>query len=326
MKTDHDPERLSKMRFHGGRKPMRDFSWLWGIVLVLLFGAASSCAPVRTVGLSETETTSTRVTQNTPPAAAPSSQGGPISGGTGWRRVFTEEFNSGGLDRSKWTRCYWWDDGGCTNLGNRNLNWYLPNNVSVRNGALVLTAREQQVRGIHGRLFPYTSGMVTTGRDYAERQRSDRFSFTYGYVEIRARIPSGRGLWPALWLMPSTQRELPEIDIMEVIGHRPNVLEMHYHYRGDTGQRRTANRRATVADLSRNWHVYGLEWSPNALIWYLDGVERWRFTNASAIPREPMYLIMNLAVGGAWPGPPNSNTQFPAEFLIDYVRIWQRAQ
>ncbi len=315
---------LAKMRSLMRDMTSRYSYWFWGIGFLVLSGATSSCVPLRSVSPIATVTEEAQVAPNAVPTAAPSA--GPISGGSGWRRVFTDEFTSGVLDRSKWTRCYWWDNGGCTNLGNPNLNWYLPGNISFRNGALVLTAREQQVRGINGRLFPYTSGMVTTGRDYAERHRSDRFSFTYGYVEIRARIPSGRGLWPALWLMPSTHRDLPEIDIMEVIGHRPNVLEMHFHYRADAGQKRTANRRVTVSDLSRNWHVYGLEWSPNAIIWYLDGVEQWRFTNASAIPREPMYLIMNLAVGGAWPGSPNSSTQFPAEFLIDYVRIWQRAQ
>lgn len=304
---------------------MRYVRYLAGAFLIVSLWVIGSCAPTNRSILIETTTpTASQQQAQQPPRA--SSHSGPLSGGTGWRRVFSDEFNSSGLATTNWTRCYWWDDGGCTNLGNQNLNWYTRNNISVANGTLVLTAREQPTRGIGGRSFPYTSGIVTTGRYYAERGQRDRFGFTYGYVEVRARIPSGRGLWPAIWLLPSTQRPLPEIDIMEVLGHRPNVLEMHFHYNDQNGQKRVANRRVTVANLSQNFHVYGLEWSPNAIIWYLDGVERWRFTDASAIPREPMYLLINLAVGGNWPGAPDANTRFPAQFLIDYVRIWQREQ
>lgn len=306
---------------------MKKLRCLASVLLLAFFGTATSCVSTDSAG--PTIVPVTADSQSAPSAAQASDdrpQPGPASGGTNWRPVFTDEFNTTTLDRSNWTRCYWWDDGGCTNLGNRNDQWYTPGNISISNGVLALTAREQPVRGINGRVFPYTSGIVTTGRYYGERPGSDRFSLTYGYIEVRARIPSGQGLWPAIWLLPSTHRSLPEIDVMEVLGHRPNVLEMHFHYLGDSGQRRTANRRITVDDLSLGWHVYGLEWSPSAIIWYLDGVERWRFTDGAAIPREPMYLLINLAVGGTWPGAPNEATRFPAQFLIDYVRIWQRGQ
>jgi beta-glucanase (GH16 family) len=240
-----------------------------------------------------------------------------------WEAIFADEFDSAELDRTKWTTCYWWDQNGCTNLGNSNLNWYLPANVKVADGVLTLTAREQRARGYRGRTFDYTSGIVTTGRYDRERQSATRFATTYGFFEIRAKIPSGRGLWPAFWLLPTTHRSKPEIDVMEVIGHRPNYLEMHLHWQDGWGRSRSEGHSIRTDDLSRGWHRYGLLWSPDVIVWYLDGREVWRFTNQSVIPHEPMYVLLNLAVGGNWPGPPDSRTRFPAEFQIDYLRVWR---
>ena len=83
--------------------------------------------------------------------------------------------------------------------------------------------------------------------------------------------------------------------------------------------------RSKTVDLSSDWHIYGLLWRSDALIWYLDGIEQWRFTKVEHVPRQPMYILLTLAVGGNWPGPPNKATRFPAEFAVDYVRVWQRA-
>lgn len=245
--------------------------------------------------------------------------------GAGWQQVFAEEFTGSRLDTRIWTRCYWWDDDGCTNLSNNELQWYQPENISILDGHLRLTARPQPIAGHEGRIFPYTSGIVTSGRYYAERQRPDRFAFTYGYVEVRARPPSGQGLWSAVWMLPSDHESKPEIDIMEVLGHQPGVLEMHFHcgYRDCAG--RSYGSEAATSDLTQDWRVYGLEWSPEAIVWYLDGVPRWRFTDTTAIPNEPMYLLLNLAVGGDWPGDPDETTHFPAHFDVDYVRVWQRS-
>lgn len=241
-----------------------------------------------------------------------------------WQRIFTEEFNGAQLARRKWTRCYWWDKGGCTNLANKELQWYMPDNVSVGGGYLRLTARPEKVTGHEGRTFNYTSGMVTTGRDYLERGRPDRFSTKYGYFEIRAKVPRGKGLWPAIWLLPSTQEARPEIDILEVLGHATSTYEMHLHYVDGKNSWQSAGKSARTADLANGWHVYGLEWRKDAVIWYLDGKELWRYTKAEGISQEPMYLLINLAVGGTWPGSPNAKTKFPAEFLVDYVRVWRR--
>lgn len=243
--------------------------------------------------------------------------------GSEWSLVFADDFDGRSLDGRKWTTCYWWADGGCTNLGNNEMQWYRPENVTVGNGNLRLTAVHGNVRGHRGRTFPFSSGMVTTGRYYAERRQPDRFAFTYGYVEVRARYPVGRGLWPAIWLLPSTHESKPEMDIMEVLGDTPDQLRLHYHYEAG-GKERAVGHDVIVPGLWRDWNVYGLEWAPDALIWYLNDVEVWRFQERRTISREPMYLLINLAVGGDWPGAPDARTSFPAEFLIDYVRIWQR--
>lgn len=257
-------------------------------------------------------------------AAAAETPNRPLGQDDRFQLVFSEDFNAPTLNRDIWTTCYWWDQNGCTNLGNKNLNWYTRRNVSIEDGKLILTARPESVRGYKGRTFRYTSGMVTTGRLYGEPRSATGFDATYGYFEIRAKIPKGQGLWPAFWLLPSTLKPLPEIDIMEVLGHEPNRLYLHYHHLDRNGVKQSAGRGVRTRDLSQGWHVYGVDWSPEHIIWYLDGREVFRYTRRASIPDEPMYIIINLAVGGEWPGAPNRSTVFPARFEIDYVRAWQR--
>ena len=80
----------------------------------------------------------------------------------------------------------------------------------------------------------------------------------------------------------------------------------------------------TGPDFSAGWHTFGVEWEPGAIVWYVDGIERWRFTVTSRIPNEPMHVLLNLAVGGEWPGSPDTSTAFPSYYDVDYVRVWQR--
>ena len=250
----------------------------------------------------------------------------PVEQASDWRLVFEDNFDGDALDQGKWVRCYWWDQNGCTNLGNSELQWYLPENVSVGDGALRLTARPEVVVVGGSATYEYSSGMVTTGHAKHDDPDPSRFEFQYGYAEIRARLPEGRGLWPAFWMLPSTQKSLPEIDVMEVLGQEPDVLHFNFHYRDDTGQRQKDDSSITTPKLSDDWHTYAVEWSPERIIWYFDGVEQWRYDDAAHVPNEPMYLILNLAVGGNWPGNPDESTRFPAELTVDYVRVWQRSE
>lgn len=238
--------------------------------------------------------------------------------------VFNDEFDEPLLSLDRWTTCFWWDDNGCTISSNSELQWYTPENVTVKDGMLVLTAHPESVVGHGGDVFPYTSGVVTTGRYDWEEPSETRFEATYGFFEVRARVPSGQGLLPAFWMLPSSLESTPEIDIMEVLGHDPTRLEMHIHYRDGGDREGSAGRDVVSGDLSADWHVYGLDWSRDRLVWYLDGEEVWRYRDKANIPNEPMYLIINLAVGGNWPGDPDSTTRFPARLEIDYVRAWRR--
>lgn len=248
----------------------------------------------------------------------------PLAGGGPWRLIFSDDFDAPNLDREKWTTCYWWNKDGCTNLGNNELQWYRPENVSIADGLLRLTAERRRVKGHEGRLFDFASGMVTTGRDYEELPRHSRMRFRYGHVEVKAKIPAGKGFWAAIWLLPETRESRPEIDIMEVLGDSATTLRMHYHYVDAAGEKQSVGENVNAPNLAANWHVYSMTWDEDRIAWYLDGNEVWRYMDAATISNEDMYLLLNFAVGGEWPGPPSRKTKFPSDYLIDYVRVWQR--
>lgn len=194
---------------------------------------------------------------------------------------------------------------------------YRRENVTVSDGRLTLRAHRQRDGDAS-----YTSGIVTTANSWGEPYR---FTFTYGYVEMRARMPSGAGLWPAFWLLLPQGRWDSEIDVIEVLGSAPSVAEMHFHYVDEEGTRRDDGASHYGPDFSQDFHTFGLEWSPTAIRWFIDGVEaRPAITSAEHIPDEAMYLIANLQVGGEWAGTPPADTRFPAEFEIDHIRVWQR--
>lgn len=241
----------------------------------------------------------------------------------GWNLVFGDEFEGGGLDGARWVTCYWWAIDGCAIGTNGELEWYQPANVRVTDGALHLEARREQVTTPDGELRAFTSGMVSSGRATSNQEEAPRFAFTYGRAEIRAQIPVGQGLWPAFWLLPLDHESRPEIDVMEILGHDTGTLRMHYHYTED-GERASLGRNLSAGDLAVGWHTYTIEWAPQALVWYLDGHEVWRVEDRGLIPDEPMYLIVNLAVGGEFPGDPDESTPFPTQYEVDYVRVWQR--
>jgi len=243
-----------------------------------------------------------------------------------WKLVWADEFEGKKLDSNRWTTCYWWADSGCTIISNHELEWYQPRNVSIQDGNLVLEARKEQVEGPDGKMFPYTSGMVSSGRATSEMGELPRYSFQYGYVEMRAKIPAGRGIWPAFWLLPITHESRPEIDIMEILGHEPGNIKFNYHYIDADGNKADTGSEWAGPDFSQDWHTFGVDWAPDQITWYVDGVKRYEMTDAASISSEPMYILLNLAVGGDWPGSPDGNTVFPSQYLIDYVRVYQHGQ
>ena len=258
--------------------------------------------------------------------AAQDASSAPLGQSGGWQLVFSDEFEGDVLDSSRWVTCYWWDDGGCTNAGNEELQWYRPENVSVADGKLSLSARRERARSPDGQTFDYTSGLVSTGRDvYDPSAAEPRATFRHVYVEMKAKVPAGRGLWPALWLLPADHESKPEIDVMEILGHDLAEVHMNFHYLDRDGDYQRAAHSWTSPEPLSGWHVYAVDWQPRGLTWYVDGAKRAHFTGDDAfVPDEPMYLIANLAVGGDWPGAPDRTTPFPSALEIDYLRVWIR--
>ncbi len=251
-------------------------------------------------------------TGNFVPTATPIPTNMPVLGppGTGWTMVFNDEFDGTTLDASKWSTCYQWAlDYGFTycRAGNDELQWYQPDDVSIQNGQLHLKAEKRVVQGAN-----YTSGMVDS---------HGKFNFLYGYAEARFRVPKGKGLWPAFWMLPQDKSWPPEIDIMEILGDKPNLAYTTLHW----GQENNSTGKVfNGPDFSADFHTFAINWQPGLIIWTIDGVEVFRTT--ANTPDKAMYVILNLAVGGAWPGSPDASTVFPSNFDVDYVRVWQQGQ
>lgn len=164
---------------------------------------------------------------------------------------------------------------------------------------------------------PFLSGIITS---------YDAFRFLYGRVEARAKMPAGKGMWSAFWLLNGyyneDQPEDPEIDIIEAIGDQVTTANHAYHVQTPNGLV-SREFQAPIADFSADFHTYGVDWSPGRIIYYLDGQETYRI-EGDEVSSEQMYLLANLAIGGDFPGPPDETTVFPATFELDYIRVWQR--
>ncbi|GAC1616011.1 MAG: hypothetical protein NVS4B11_03700 [Ktedonobacteraceae bacterium] len=244
--------------------------------------------------------------------------------GKNWKLVFDDEFNGTTLDTTKWLPCFrWGTNAGCASTTTPQ-NWYSPSNVIVSNGTLKLKAQHQPVTE-NGTTYPYTSAMITTGPSDTTGSPA-KFLFTYGYMEIRAKVPKGQGLWPAFWALPTDDSGLPELDVSEILtgaGLTTYTDNMTYHVINDEVHASGASWTSPV-DLASGFHVYAADWEPDGIHWYVDGIERRSaFTDSKNITAKQMYLLIQLEVGGTWPGSPDSSTPFPSVYEVDYVRVWQ---
>jgi beta-glucanase (GH16 family) len=243
--------------------------------------------------------------------------------------IWSEEFNGpagGGPDSNNWN----FDTGG-KSWGNEELESYTsrPQNAELDgNGDLDITARAESYTGADGIYRQYTS---------ARLQTLHKFQFQYGLVEARIQVPAGKGMWPAFWLLGdegyASEHAWPdcgEIDAMEVIGSEPNVVYGTLHADWPWAPKDGIGGSAkSPKPLSAGFHVYGVEWAPQRISFLLDGAIYKTITPADLPPGapwpfdHPFFLLLNLAVGGDWPGAPNASTQFPAHMLVDWVRVWQ---
>jgi beta-glucanase (GH16 family) len=223
----------------------------------------------------------------------------------GYHLTFADEFKGVKLDTSKWIDSY--PDGVRTHSNNEQ-QYYAPDGYELHHGFLRLKAERRQMGGM-----PYTSGIVTTYGKFAQK---------YGWFEARLKVPQGKGMWPAFWLLPNDKSWPPEIDILEILGHEPTKVYLTNHYKLPNGQHEGKGDSFTGQDFSAEYHTFALEWKPTEILWYVDGIVRYR--TQENVPSVPMYVLLNLAVGGDWPGNPDSTTPFPGNMDINYVRVYSK--
>ena len=183
--------------------------------------------------------------------------------------------------------------------------------LTFGNGVLRITADHAPAKAKRDHNADYTSGLITTEESFVQQ---------YGVFEMRAKLPRGRGLWPAFWMVAETHDANYEIDIMEVLGHEPARV---YHSLHGPDQTYLVQKESRGVDTAEGFHTYAVEWSPEAICFYVDGIFTEQAPNRFSIP---MYMIANLAVGGSWPGAPDAQTGFPATMEVDYIRAYQLAE
>jgi beta-glucanase (GH16 family) len=239
----------------------------------------------------------------------------------GWHSTFSDTF-SGTTLKSCWKNSYTGDVH--TLEGNKEAEWYAsPGDgtgfqaTSLHNGKLILQAIPTPPGIALPKKLPYLSGMIMSDGCFAQ---------TYGYFEIRTKIPSGKGLWPAFWLLPASHKWPPEVDVFEMFG-APNSRKeggIGWVHTGTVGggQKAFNNWHQVSINQYQSFHRYGLLWGPDTMAIYIDG-KRIVSQPTPAAYHQPMYLIVNLAVGGEWPELPDVSTIFPARMYVDYIKAWQ---
>jgi len=248
-------------------------------------------------------------------------------GGSQWTLVWSDEFsgpNGSAPDSTKWG----YDVGG-NGWGNNELEYYTnrTQNAYVEDGNLVIQARKETYTGSDGVTRNYTSARLLTAK---------LFSQSYGRFEARIKIPRGQGMWPAFWMLGNNIGQVAwpkcgEIDIMENIGKEPAIIHGSLHAPGYTGGTGVSNSYTLPngARFADDFHVFAAEWEPSVVRFYVDGT-LYATDTPSSLPTgstwvfdHPFFIILNVAVGGDWPGPPDSTTVFPQQMLVDYVRVYQ---
>jgi beta-glucanase (GH16 family) len=229
-----------------------------------------------------------------------------------WALVWSDEFNGASVDRGSWN----FEVGG-GGWGNHELEYYTDGrNASIQNGALVIEARRENAGGM-----AYTSSRMTT---------KGKREFTYGRIQARIAMPAGQGLWPAFWMLGANIGAVGwpacgETDIME---HVNNDAAIHGTIHWNAGGHASYGGGLNVSNVGA-YHVYTVEWTPASIKWFVDGTQYFEANiqdgiNSTEEFHRPFFILLNLAVGGDWPGPPTGSTPFPARMFVDYVRVYQQ--
>lgn len=257
-----------------------------------------------------------------------------------FRPSFQDEFEGSEVDRQKWIFAFYNPANEHPTVAKRNLynnaekQIYMDKDFlglgiepfNVKSGVLKISARPfiaieraaileavakepADISSTPLKNVSYSSGMISS---------RGRFSQKYGYFEIRARWTGGKGIWPAFWLLPATGAWPPEIDVLEAHGDKPGTTFQTIH----STVRAFGSNAAKVPTADGQFHTYSVLWLPERLDFFVDDQKTVTFPTPSDM-HQPMYIIANLAVGGKWPGDPDTHTPFPANIEIDYVRAWE---
>ncbi len=261
-------------------------------------------------------------------SAAPSPTSQPAAAKAPWQLSWSDEFD--GADGSRPDPSRWVYDFGGDGWGNQELETYTdrPENSRIERGALVITARAEKSTGADGIPRDYTSARLKT---------LGRFSQAYGRFEARIKIPRGQGIWPAFWMMGVNidSRGWPddgEIDVMENIGREPTTVHGTVHGPGYSGADAIGMpfQSPDGRPFADDYHLYAIEWEPSEIRWYADN-HHYQTRRPSDLPANArwvfdheMFMLLNVAVGGSWPGNPDQTTVFPQQMLVDYVRVYRR--
>jgi beta-glucanase (GH16 family) len=244
-----------------------------------------------------------------------------------WQFVWSDEFNGPNgspVDPSKWV-----SETGGNGWGNKELEYYTDSlqNTYQQDGNLVIKVLAEKYTGPDGVTKNYTSARLKT---------QTKFSQTYGRFEARIKIPRGQGIWPAFWMLGADFDQLRwpscgEIDIMENIGKEPSVVHGTIHGPGYSGGIGAAFRLPEHERFADDFHIYAVEWEPKVIRFYVDG-HLYETRTPSDLPAgtkwvydQPFFLLLNVAVGGTWPGDPDASSVYPQTMLVDYVRVYQRS-
>jgi beta-glucanase (GH16 family) len=246
-----------------------------------------------------------------------------------YKLSWSDEFN--GADGSSPDSAKWTYDTGGNGWGNNELEYYTnrTQNAQIKGGNLVITAQKETYTGSDGVTRNYTSARLKT---------QNLFSQAYGRFEARIKIPAGQGMWPAFWMLGKDigavgWPKCGEIDIMENIGKEPGIVHGSLH--GPSTSGRTSDASAPFSlpagqNFAADFHLYAVEWEPGTVRFYVDSNLYATFTQ-SQWPAggtwafdHPFFIILNVAVGGDWPGAPDNSTIFPQQMLVDYVRVYSK--
>ena len=239
--------------------------------------------------------------------------------------IFTDEFRGTSIDDTKWNTALAW---GADFVIYNQQQYYVDvqnnpdfgfNPFSLDGEVLTISAIQtpDELRAAANEQS-WLSGVLAS---------NDKFEFQYGYIEARVDVEEGRGIWPSFWMLSSEFIGLkPELFIMEYDGSKPDSVFHNYNYHDEDDNLRLSGQwEVMVEDFSEGFHTVGVEWSPGELLFYIDRQPRYRVLGEN-IPAQDLYVILNLAMGGVWPGDPDGTTPNPATMKIDYVRAYQLIQ